>query len=257
MEPCVLTEDDETVRIVTLNRPSRRNAIDLELRIVLAEALEASMADRGVRAIVLTGAGGTFCSGGDISTMRRQSPEETRPRAQAAQRVIRAIWNGPKPVVAAVEGYAFGAGTALAIACDRVVAASDAVFSTAFTGVGLAGDMGIFASLPARVGLAVARQLMLLPRRLPADDALRLGLADAVAEPGKALESALADARRVAEGPPLALAGIKAMYAAWPAAPQDVLEREVELQASLFDTADFAEGVAAFHERRPAVFRGE
>jgi enoyl-CoA hydratase/carnithine racemase len=256
MEPCVLTEDDEAVRIVTLNRPGRRNAIDLELRVVLAEALEAAMADHAVRAIVLTGAGGTFCSGGDISTMRRQPPEETRPRAQAAQRVIRAVWNGPKPVVAAVEGYAFGAGTALAIACDRVVTASDAVFSTAFTGVGLAGDMGIFASLPARVGPAVGRQLMLLPRRLSADDALRLGLADAVAEPGKALERALADARRIAEGPPLALAGIKAMYAAWPTAPEDVLEREVELQASLFDTADFAEGVAAFHERRPAVFRG-
>lgn len=257
MESCVLTEDHEAVRIITLNRPSRRNAIDLELRVVLAEVLEAAMAAGGVRAIVLTGAGGTFCSGGDISTMRRQPPEETRPRAEAAQRVVRSIWNGPKPVVAAVEGYAFGAGTALGIACDRVVAASDAVFSTAFTGVGLAGDMGIFASLPARVGPAVARQLMLLPRRLLADEAVRLGLADAVAEPGKALESALADARRIAEGPPLALAGIKAMYAAWPAAPHNVLEREVELQASLFDTADFAEGVAAFHERRPAVFRGE
>src|SRR5690606_40954560 len=81
---CVLTADEGAVRVVTLNRPEKRNAIDLELRVVLAEALEAAMADASVRAIVLTGSGGTFCSGGDISTMRRQPPAETRPRAQAS-----------------------------------------------------------------------------------------------------------------------------------------------------------------------------
>jgi enoyl-CoA hydratase/carnithine racemase len=253
---CVLTSDRDDVRVVTLNRPAKRNAIDLELRVVLAEALEAAMADDLVRVIVLTGSGGTFCSGGDISTMRRQGAAETRLRAQAAQRVIRAIWTGSKPVIAAVEGFAFGAGTALAIACDRVVAASDAVFSTTFTAVGLAGDMGVFASLPARAGLAVARQLMLLPRRLPGAEAVELGLADVVTEPGRALEVALADARTMAAGPPLAIAGIKAMFTAWPRDPLDVLEHEVELQAMLFDTEDFAEGVSAFHDRRKPTFRG-
>jgi 2-(1,2-epoxy-1,2-dihydrophenyl)acetyl-CoA isomerase len=253
---CVLTSDRDDVRVVTLNRPAKRNAIDLELRVVLAEALEAAMADDSVRVIVLTGSGGTFCSGGDISTMRRQVAAETRLRAQAAQRVIRAIWTGSKPVIAAVEGFAFGAGTALAIACDRVVAASDAVFSTTFTAVGLAGDMGVFASLPARAGLAVARQLMLLPRRLPGAEAVELGLADVVTEPGRALEAALADARTIAAGPPLAIAGIKAMFTAWPRDPLDVLEHEVELQAKLFDTEDFAEGVSAFHDRRKPTFRG-
>ena len=253
---CVLTSDRDDVRVVTLNRPAKRNAIDLELRVVLAEALEAAMADDLVRVIVLTGSGGTFCSGGDISTMRRQVAAETRLRAQAAQRVIRAIWTGSKPVIAAVEGFAFGAGTALAIACDRVVAASDAVFSTTFTAVGLAGDMGVFASLPARAGLAVARQLMLLPRRLPGAEAVELGLADVVTEPGRALEVALADARTMAAGPPLAIAGIKAMFTAWPRDPLDVLEHEVELQAKLFDTEDFAEGVSAFHDRRKPTFRG-
>lgn len=256
MTDCVLTEDRDAVRIVTLNRPDKRNAIDLELRVVLAEALEAAMADPAVRVVVLTGGGGTFCSGGDISTMRRQPPAETVPRAQAAQRVIRAIWRGPKPVIAAVEGYAFGAGTALAIACDRVVAASDATFSTTFTGVGLAGDMGIFASLPARVGPAVARQLMLLPRRVPGVEARELGLVDRLVEPGRALTDALDDAATIAAGPPLALAEIKSMFAAWPAEPWQVLDREVEAQARLFDTEDFAEGVAAFHERRRPVFRG-
>ena len=171
----VLTEDRGAIRILTLNRPERRNAIDWPLRIELAERLEEAMADNVIRVIVLHGAGGTFCSGGDISTMRRQGADETVPRAQAAHRVIRAIWGGTKPVIAAVEGSAFGAGTSLALACDRVVAASDAVFSTAFTGVGLAGDMGIFASLPARVGVSRARQLMLLPRKLSGVEAAELG----------------------------------------------------------------------------------
>lgn len=256
MTDCVLTEDHEQVRVITLNRPGKRNAIDLELRAALAEALETAMADPGVRVIVLTGAGGTFCSGGDISTMRRQPREQTVPRAEAAQRVVKAIWGGTKPVIAAVEGYAFGAGTALAAACDRVVAAADSVFSVAFTGVGLAGDMGIFASLPARVGVAAARQLMLLPRRLSARQSHELGLVDAIAEPGEALSAALADAAAIAEGPPLALAEIKAMFAAWPRDPWRVLDDEIAVQARLFDTEDFAEGVAAFRERRRPRFRG-
>lgn len=256
MSDTVLTEDAGPVRVVTLNRPDKRNAIDLELRVVLAEAIEAAMADAAVRVLVLTGAGGTFCSGGDIATMHRMPPAESRPRVEAAQRVVRAIWTGSKPVIAAVEGYAFGAGVALAIACDRVVAASDTAFSTAFTGVGLAGDMGVFASLPARAGPAVARQLMLLPRRLSGTEAHRLGLVDELVDPGAALAAAVADATVMAAGAPLALAGLKAMLAAWPADPARVLEREVELQVRLFDTEDFAEGVTAFHERRRPDFLG-
>src|SRR5438067_10373177 len=96
---CVLTQDRDDIRTITLNRPDKRNAIDLELRVVLAAAMEAAMVDPVVRAVVLTGSGGTFCSGGDISTMRRQPREQTVPRAEAAQRVIKAIWGGGKPVI--------------------------------------------------------------------------------------------------------------------------------------------------------------
>ena len=256
MTEVVVTEDRGAVRIVTLNRPERRNAIDLPLRVALAERLEEAMSDMAIRAIVLTGAGNSFCSGGDISTMARQGAEKTRTRAQAAQRVIRAIWSGPKPVVAAVEGSAFGAGTSLALACDRVVAANDAVFSTAFTGVGLAGDMGIFASLPARVGPARAKQLMLLPRRLSGVEAFELGMVDAVAEPGAVLSAALADADMMTVAPPLAVREMKSLLARWPSDPFAILDHEVDSQAKLFDTDDFAEGVSAFHDRRRPVFSG-
>lgn len=253
----VLTEDTGPIRVIRLNRPDVRNAIDLELRVVLADELNKAMADDGVRVVVLTGAGGNFCSGGDISTMRRQTAAEARPRAEAAQRVIRSIWGGAKPVIAAVEGYAFGAGTALALACDRVVASSDAVFATSFTGVGLAGDMGIFASLPARVGPAVARQMLLLPRRLSGTEAHALGMVDGLSEPGDALQDAMANAEKIAAGPPLAMRTIKSMLAAWPRDPFEVLAAEIEAQTTLFDTEDFAEGLAAFHARRPPEFQGK
>jgi len=250
----VLVEDIDRVRVVTINRPEVRNALDIPTRIVLAELLEQAGSDDRVRAVVLTGAGAAFCSGGDIATMVRQPRHLTLPRAEAAQRVIRAIWGSPKPVIAAVEGAAFGAGMALALACDRVVASRDARFAATFSKVGLAGDMGIFASLPARVGPARAKQLLMLPDPVAGDEAVAMGLVDRVVEPGSARAAALSDASRLADMAPAALAAVKEFFSGEARHPHAVLAMEVDRQADLFDTDDFAEGVAAFHERRAPRF---
>ena len=124
--PIVLSRDEGNIRVLTLNRPEVRNAFDIPLRVELAAAIEAAMADDGVRVLVLTGAGGAFCAGGDIGTMNEMTRDEAIVRAEQTQRVVRALWAGTKPVLAAVEGPAFGAGLALALGCDRIVAAADA-----------------------------------------------------------------------------------------------------------------------------------
>jgi enoyl-CoA hydratase/carnithine racemase len=252
---CVLVEDRGAVRVITLNRPDKRNAIDIPVRLELAKALQDADATSSTRAIVLTGAGPAFCSGGDIASMEPLAPGPAMERVQLAQKVIRAIWSTPKPVVAAVEGSAYGAGAALAAACDRVVAATNVRFATTFTNVGLAGDMGIFASLPTRVGIARARQMLMLPTPIDAPAALEMGLVDALAEPGAALQVALADAARLAAGPAQAYGAIKSLLSAAPSlSPLEILDREAENQARLFGSDDFAEGVEAFRAKRRPEF---
>ena len=256
-EPIVLTRDEDRVRIITLNRPKVRNALDVPLRTELIGAFDAAMADTQVRAVVLTGAGGAFCAGGDISIMSGLTRDQARARAELTQSVPRALWAGTKPTLAAVEGPAFGAGLSLALACDWIVAAADARFGAAFTRIGLAGDMGIWATLPTRLGPARARRFLMLSEQATGADALATGLVDVVTEPGNAVAGALADARKLAAGPPLALAAIKAAIGRYPASREDLLAREEETLVEMFMSADFAEGVTAFREKRRPKFEGQ
>jgi 2-(1,2-epoxy-1,2-dihydrophenyl)acetyl-CoA isomerase len=255
-EPIVLTRDEDRVRIITLNRPRVRNAFDLALRAEVIAAVEAAEADESVRVLVLTGAGGAFCAGGDINTMNAMTPDEAVERAELTQTVVRTLWSGSKPVVAAVEGPAFGAGLSLALACDRVVGAADARFGAAFTRIGLAGDMGIMATLAERLGPARAKQFLMFAEQVRAPEALTMGLIDVVTEPGTAVAAALADAQQLAAGPPIALAVIKGILRDYPLGRERTLQREVEGMLAIYPSADFAEGVAAFREKRPPVFRG-
>ncbi len=252
----VRVRDDGAIRIVVLDRPERRNPIDLEIRPVLSGLFEEADADPAVRAVVLAGRDGAFCSGGDLDTMYRMGREVSGPRLTAAQRIVRAIAGGTTPVVAAVTGDAVAAGLGLALACDQVVASSAARFSASFTGVGLGADLGLSWSLPRRVGLERAKQMMMTTGLFDADQALRLGVVDELAAPDQVLEQALARARRLADGPPRSLGLLKRLFADPSPDLVTALDREIELQGELMDTADYAEGIAAFVERRRPRFTG-
>jgi 2-(1,2-epoxy-1,2-dihydrophenyl)acetyl-CoA isomerase len=253
----VRVHDEDAVRVVTLDRPERHNPIDLQIRPVLAQVFEAADADPGVRAIVLTGRDGAFCAGGDLTTMHRMTHEYSLPRLEAAQRIVRAMAGGSTPIIAAVDGAAIAAGLGLALACDLVVASTRAKFVAAFTGIGLAADLGLSWSLPRRVGLSEAKNLMMAGRALDAQEALRIGLVDAIVAPTEVMSAAHAEARRLASAAPRALGLLKRHFADPPADLNTALDREVAIQAELMDTSDYAEGVAAFAEKRRPVFRGD
>ncbi|WP_201464997.1 enoyl-CoA hydratase/isomerase family protein [Janibacter melonis] len=251
----VRVEQHGSVRVLVLNRPERRNALGMQERVALADALAEATAADDVRAVVLTGAGAVFCAGGDVSTMTADL-EVARRRMVAMEAVTRAIVECPVPVVAAVEGGAFGAGLAVAAACDVVVAAQDARFCASFAKVGLTADAGATWALTRRVGWSRAKQLLLTASTVPADVAHGWGLVDERVAAGTALEHALGVAERLAGLPPLSLRATKELLATLPPALDDAMTAESTAQLALFGTEDFAEGQSAFAQRRRPVFLG-
>ncbi|MBC7799913.1 MAG: enoyl-CoA hydratase/isomerase family protein [Gemmatimonadaceae bacterium] len=244
---------DGATAILTLDQPARRNALAMAMRAALVDALEAIEADRGVRAIVITGAGGTFCAGGDISGMDATDVAAGRERFRLTHRLVRLLIKGSKPIVAAVEGWCVGAGLSVAMCCDTVVAADDARFAAGFGKVGLVADLGLLHTLPARIGQGRARQMLLYGETMAAAAAHQVGLADHLVPPGTALAAALARAVRFADMAPLPIALTRQYLAAGLDA---ALDWERDTQSMLFLTADHAEGKAAFLAKRPPVFGG-
>jgi 2-(1,2-epoxy-1,2-dihydrophenyl)acetyl-CoA isomerase len=249
--------DDAGVRIITINSPQRKNALDIPMRKQLAALVTAAHTDPDIRAVVLTGAGGTFCSGADVIGMEQQKDlAKARARVETAQEIARSIGSGPTPVIAAVEGVAFGAGLAIALACDYIVATPDVRLSAAFVNVGLSGDAGILFSLPRRVGPGRARAMMMLAKTVEGTEALQIGLVDELTDPGHALAKATAVATALAARPPLAIAAIKKAFAEPPTSLEDALDAELGLQAPLLGSDDFLEAITAFKDKRKPTFTG-
>ena len=249
----VLEERRGAVLVLTLDQPARRNALSMPLRTALTAALERVQGDRGARAVVVTGAGAHFCSGGDISGMDVKSPLEGRERMRLSHQLIRLLVMGSVPVVAAIEGYCVGAGLSLACACDTIVAAEDARLGAGFGRIGLMADLGLPHTLPHRVGQGRARQIFLYHEQMTAAAAERIGLVDVVVPKGHALDKAVEKARFLAEQAPGPMALTKQMLGE---GLDRALEQERHFQATLFLTEDFAEGRAAFLGKRQPEFKG-
>ncbi len=252
---------ENDVAWVTMNRAEQRNAVNAEMREELIRVFTDARTDAGIRALVLTGTGKGFCTGADLSGPRAQGP--TGPGAGrevmkgSSQRLIRALWELEKPVVAAVNGVAAGLGSHLAFASDLVIAAAEARFIEVFVRRGIAVDAAGAFLLPRLIGLQKAKELVFFGDDLSADEALRLGLVSKVV-PGEQLHTAAREcAERLAKGPTFALGMSKRLLnRSLESSFETALEEEATAQALVSQSEDTREGMMAFMERRAPQFKG-
>jgi 2-(1,2-epoxy-1,2-dihydrophenyl)acetyl-CoA isomerase len=249
------------IATITLNRPDKLNAFIGHMRRDLAEALEHAGSDRGVRVVILTGAGRAFCAGGDVAfmaeLMQRRDAEEFSRILGAGRRVILAIRQMTKPVIASINGPASGAGCNLALACDLRIAANDATFSQSFAKVGLHPDWGGTYFLPRLVTPNKACEMFFLGESIDANEAARLGIVNRVVAPQELENATMQLAQRLLAAPPIALAAAKqAVYMSQAAELEEMLRYETEAQLRCFESDDGHEGVHAFLEKREPKFTG-
>jgi enoyl-CoA hydratase len=242
---------------LTMNRPGALNAMSAEMSVGVASHVEDAVARDDVRVVVLTGVGDAFSAGADIAGADAHERFDVR-ALDLANRIIRAIVQLDKPVVAAVNGVAAGVGCSAALAADVIIAKESATFLLAFARVGLMPDGGASATVAASIGRARAMRMGLLAEPLTAREAYDAGLVTHLATADEYDDLVAKVVRRLASGPPLAYAATKrAINAATLGHLDDALERERTGQTVLLRTADVAEGMRAFSERRRPEFRGE
>lgn len=258
MSQALLTRREGAVLVLSNNNVAARNALSPEFYAAVTAALRDAAADPAVGAIVLTGEGGHFCAGGDLRQLakRRELPvQERRAKLEGLHDLIRSVRDCPKPVIAAVEGAAAGAGLSLALACDMLVAAKNAVFSVAYVKVGLTPDGGATAFLAEFVSRQLLTELCLTGERISGERLHALGPVNRLAEPGQALADAVALAGQIAGGPGQAMAWIKDLCRQ---APRNTLQEQLELEAQYMvraqETEESREGIGAFLEKRTPDF---
>jgi len=243
--------------IITINRPEALNALNAEVILALNTAID-GVAREGIRQIVLAGAGDkAFVAGADIAAMKDLGRTEAKAFARRGQRVLHKLSLFPGVTIAAVDGFALGGGMELAMACDLIVAGGKARFGQPEVNLGVIPGFGGTQRLVRLVGLQRSRELILTGRMIKADEAVRLGIALEAVEAGQALTRALELAATIASKGPVAVACAKeAIRIADELNIEIGLQEEAELFADCFETTDQTEGMAAFLEKRPAVFVG-
>jgi 2-(1,2-epoxy-1,2-dihydrophenyl)acetyl-CoA isomerase len=257
----LLIERAEGVATLTLNRPDAMNALSVELKEALGSAVDEVSRDDTVRAVVLTGTGRGFCVGQDlrehVALLEADDPAPLNTVTVHYNPLITGLATMPKPVIAAVNGMAAGAGAGLTFACDFRIAAKTAGFLLAFANVGLTLDSGVSWTLPRLIGAARATSLSLLAEPFSADTALEMGLVNAVVEPDHLMPAAQELAARLAAGPTAAYAAIKQSIAyAASSTLADSLAKEAELQTAMGQTVDHRSSTAAFVAKQKPVFTG-
>lgn len=262
MDMPVLESLDDGLMTVTLNRPEARNALNHDLVRVLHEVIVRAGADPDVRAVLIEGAGESFCVGGDVKAMAaglsyRMSHEENVAALRMRMEVSRLLHEMRKPTLAKIHGAAAGAGLAMALACDLRIAGASAKITTAFARVGLPGDFGGSYFLTRMVGAAKARELYLTSPILSGEEAHALGLVSRVVPDDELDGAARALARSLAGGPTVALGYMKqALNFAGHGSLAELLDMEAANQIRCMATDDHKEAAAAFVEKRASVFRG-
>jgi len=270
----ILSSHDQGILTLRLNNPEVRNALSQPMGAQLQRELRDAANDPGVRVVVLTGVGEAFCAGADVSKLGVLDPNDKVSAKWAGdpimsgmeQRSLRIKGNGEtatllhtmgKPTVAMVRGPAAGAGLSMAIACDFRFASPTAMFTSAFSRIGASGDLGCAYYLQQLVGPTKAREILMLSDKIDADEALRIGLVSKVFPDDELETETMAFARRLADGPPIALRYIKANLVAAEGFNMDAyLDQEARNIMRCFQTEDSREAIQAFKEKRSPVFKG-
>ena len=257
----ILSATIDAVTTITLNRPEKLNAFSGTMREDLLAALRAADDDPACRVVVITGAGRAFCAGGDVEYMsglqEAGDVERFRKLLDAGRDVVTQIAEMAKPVIACVNGIAAGAGCNLALACDYRIASDAAKFGETFVKIGIHPDWGGTWFLPRMIGTGRALEMMMTGRMIDASEAASIGIVERVVATDALGDETTKLARTIAQGPPLAIAGIKrALAASRTNALRAQVELESEHQIEAFRSRDAAEGMAAFFEKRAAKFEG-